>query len=238
MNSFRHEGLRGGVWRGVIDGAAEPGPLAVVHRGERVAVAEVQRLADGSGWAVTAPLPLDRLTDGATSFLLVADDGGADAPAPGARRLGVLPVVSGAPLDADLRAEMELMRAEIDLLKREFRRQAGADRAQAEAAITAGAEASRLAKEAHDKAWWAERAATEAKKAADGAAGSAKEAQDKAWWAEQTAGEAKKAAEGAAGKAKDAHDKAWWAEKSANEARDAVGEVRALAAEARDRASG
>ncbi|AXC48587.1 hypothetical protein DRW48_01740 [Paracoccus suum] len=121
MSSFRHDGLRGGVWHGTIEGATRPSPLALVHRGERIGPATLTPLPDGEGWQIAATVPLDRLTDGATTFLLV-EDGPDGQRADAAAIIARLPLIAGAEIATDLQAELALMRAEMDLLLREFRR--------------------------------------------------------------------------------------------------------------------
>jgi len=60
------------------------------------------------------PIPAETLSDGVQTFVLRA---------PGtAEALGRFVIVAGAPLDDDLRAEIDLLRAELDLLKSAFRR--------------------------------------------------------------------------------------------------------------------
>jgi hypothetical protein len=68
-------------------------------------------------WFLRLPVPADRLDDGVQTFLLRDRDGG--------QTLGHFSIVAGLPLEADLRAEIDLLRAELDLLKRVFRRHLG-----------------------------------------------------------------------------------------------------------------
>lgn len=159
MSSFQHDGLRGGVWHGVIAGASRPAPLALVHRGERIAPVDLTQTPDGNAWQVAATLPLDRLTDGASTFLLV-EDGEDGQLANDTAIIARLPVIAGAEINSDLQAELALMRAELDLLLREFRRQSTASasaigqlakQADLDAAIAAAQEAGRIA----DSAKWA-----------------------------------------------------------------------------------
>lgn len=118
---FHDEGLAGGIWSGRIEGAAAPPRVVLVHRGAVIAEARLRDDPAG-GWRIEAALPGAALDDGAHSFLLLADTGEAGAPPdPGALELGALSVIAGRPLDADLRAEIALLRAELDLLKRSLR---------------------------------------------------------------------------------------------------------------------
>ncbi|MBV0891743.1 hypothetical protein KTN05_07755 [Paracoccus sp. Z118] len=124
--SFTSAGLRGGIWQGILHSGTPPQRVFLAQTGMHVAGASVEPAGEGR-FHVSVALPVDRLSDGVHSFVLLADDGEADeSPRPGAARLGVLPLIAGRPLDDDLRAEIELMRAELDLLKRELRRLASA----------------------------------------------------------------------------------------------------------------
>lgn len=121
-------GLRGGIWQGIWHDDRAPKRVSLVHLGERVGGAELVPLRAAS-WRVSARLPADLLTEGVTTMMLVADSGSGEAPiAADAERLAALPIIAGTVLDEDLRAEITLMRAEMDLLKREIRRLAAAER--------------------------------------------------------------------------------------------------------------
>lgn len=127
MPEFESHGLTGGVWSGLlrIQGPA-PARVVLTQLGSVVARAVLTQ-ADERCWHVAITLPATVLSDGNHSFLLIADDMSGDAaddPAvgPGAVHLGRLNLVAGAPLDDDLATEIQVLRAEIELLKREFRR--------------------------------------------------------------------------------------------------------------------
>lgn len=118
--TFTSQGFRGGIWSGRLTGGT-PARAVLVLRGETVA--EAVLTPDDGGLTLEARLPADRLGEGAQSFLLIADSGeGMARPLPGGVTLASLPVVAGAPLADDLAAEIALLRAELDLLKRELRR--------------------------------------------------------------------------------------------------------------------
>ncbi|KGJ04855.1 hypothetical protein SAMN04487972_108149 [Paracoccus halophilus] len=122
MSDFESLGLKGGIWQGVIARAEPPGRLSLVHLGERIA--EVLATPEGAGqWRIASAIPSGRLSDGVQTFLLLEDRGEGAAPLqPGARQLGKLTLAAGALLDDDLLAELDLMRSELDLVKRELRR--------------------------------------------------------------------------------------------------------------------
>lgn len=65
-------------------------------------------------WHVALDLPDDILTEGVQALLLTAQDG--------TQILHSYPIASGVTLSEDLVTEVALLRAELDLLKRAFRR--------------------------------------------------------------------------------------------------------------------
>ena len=122
MDEFESLGLKSGIWQGVLRRDTAPGRLLLVHLGSRVADARVTPQDDGY-WRVAAAIPAQKLSDGVQTFLLLEDAGeGAEPPLATARHLASLSLVAGAPLEQDLRAEIDLMRSELDLVKRELRR--------------------------------------------------------------------------------------------------------------------
>lgn len=124
MERFESVGFKGGVWQGILHRERAPDRVILTHHGETVAQA---RVTDGGPkiWRIAVAIPADRLSDGVQTFILLEDHGeGSEAPRPGAERLAVLPVLAGAMLDEDIPAELALLKAEVELLKREFRRMA------------------------------------------------------------------------------------------------------------------
>ena len=122
-DAFTSAGLRGGVWHGTLRAETAPPRIALICNGTVAGGVEVAATNEPGLWRVTAPLPPGCLSDGAQTFVLIADDGtGDEPPRPGAARLGRLAIIAGTPLADDLVAEIALLRAEIELLKREFRR--------------------------------------------------------------------------------------------------------------------
>lgn len=106
--------LRAGVWEGLLTGPADKEPvLALRHNAEIVPGLEVEALTPGQ-WAVRAPVPVALISDDLQSFVIVED--GNDAV------LAQFVVLAGEQVDTHMRAEIDLLRAELDLLKRAFRR--------------------------------------------------------------------------------------------------------------------
>ena len=109
--------LRAGVWEGIL--RAEPGgptpEVEVMHLDRRVDGATLASLPDRPGhWALRVPVPVHLLSDGVQVFVI--RKAGSD------HTLGHFSIVAGDDRAEDLRAEVELLRAELDMLKRAFRR--------------------------------------------------------------------------------------------------------------------
>ena len=104
-----------GVWEGLLTGAEAPPQIAVSHQGKAVPGATVAPDPDQPGqFRVRVPVPVELLSEGTQTFLITEAE--TDA------RLASFTVVMGQPLDEDIRAELALLRAELDMLKRAFRR--------------------------------------------------------------------------------------------------------------------
>ena len=123
MSEFESLGLRGGIWQGVVQRAAPPGRLLLIHAGRRVAEARVTPEGEGR-WRVAIAIPAERLSDGVQTFLLLEDPAESDGaqPAPGAVQLAHLTLIAGEMADSDLRGDLDLLRSELDLVNRDLRR--------------------------------------------------------------------------------------------------------------------
>lgn len=108
--------LREGLWDCAVqaDTPDRPAPtLSVTHMGSPVPGIELASEAPGS-WTLRIPVPQDMLSDGVQT-LLIHDAAGGDL-------LESLTLLAGDALAHDLRGEVDLLRAELDMLKRAFRR--------------------------------------------------------------------------------------------------------------------
>lgn len=105
----------GGLWEGVLTAATDDAPqIEASHDGTAIAGMEVAPMPGKTGhWAVRLAIPATVLGDGVQTVLL--HHNGAV--------LAKVTILAGPPLDEDLRAEIGLLRAELDLLKRAFQRQ-------------------------------------------------------------------------------------------------------------------
>ncbi|TRW97396.1 hypothetical protein FNJ84_07725 [Paracoccus sp. M683] len=121
MTDFEDHGLSAGIWSGVLRRENAPARVLLTHLGRPVAEAQLSPAADGE-WRVSAGISSDLLSDGLQCFLLMAEPPEAGPEGAGAEHLASLTVLAGVPLDQDIHAEVELLRAEIDMLKREMRR--------------------------------------------------------------------------------------------------------------------
>ncbi|WP_108484416.1 hypothetical protein [Oceaniglobus ichthyenteri] len=103
-----------GVWEGTltrISGTGTP-DVAVTHHD--TPLDGVQMSGEAGQWRLFVPIPAGALSDGVQTFLI--RDAGSDV------QLGSFCIAMGDALEADIRAEMDLLRAELDMLKRAFRR--------------------------------------------------------------------------------------------------------------------
>ncbi len=94
------------------DGTTAAPEVVVLH--QSLPLPDVTLVRGGGGWLLRAPIPPELLSDGVQSFL-VKDELTGDT-------LDAFAIVTGTPLEDDIRAEVALLREELDLLKRAFRR--------------------------------------------------------------------------------------------------------------------
>lgn len=106
-----------GVWEGVLV-PTEPGTAApeieVTHLQQPLDGVEIIARPDSGDRVVRVPVPADRIADGVQTFLIRDRSNG--------EVLDSFALVAGDALAYDLRAEIALLREELDLLKRAFRR--------------------------------------------------------------------------------------------------------------------
>jgi hypothetical protein len=105
--------LVAGVWEGVLTGAGPNEPtLAVTHQGAMVEGMTLQYDQAKDRWNVAVPIPANLIADGIQTFVISDTDG---------HTLASFALLSGDALAEDIRAELTLLRAELDLLKSAFR---------------------------------------------------------------------------------------------------------------------
>ncbi|MEL6914553.1 MAG: hypothetical protein AAFP13_08625 [Pseudomonadota bacterium] len=104
--------MRDGVWEGVLPRKQKP-ELRVTHR--EAELHDVTVTAEGEGlWRVRVGVPVDTLSDGVQTYVMSDAQTG--------QKLGSFAIAAGSVLSEDLRAEVDLLRSELDMLKRAFRR--------------------------------------------------------------------------------------------------------------------
>lgn len=107
--------LLGGVWEARLTGPETEPRLSVTHLGEPIDGLTVTPDGDRA-WHLRIPIPAAAVSDGVQTFLVTDTAGG--------QTLARFTLVAGEPLAEDLRAEIALLRAELDMLKQAFRRHA------------------------------------------------------------------------------------------------------------------
>jgi len=103
-----------GVWTAIITGAKEEPVLSVTHLEKSVSGTELSKTETKGQWELKVPVPVEAICDGVQTFLVT--DVQSDSV------IGSFSLISGEALGDDIRAEMDLLRAELDMLKRAFRR--------------------------------------------------------------------------------------------------------------------
>ena len=107
--------LRKGVLEGRVENAGSGVPqVEVLFLDKPVDDASLTETDNPKVWSLSVPIPADAIAEGVQTFLIV--DRGSD------QKIGHFTLMAGEVLGDDLRAEVELLRAELDMLKRAFRR--------------------------------------------------------------------------------------------------------------------
>ncbi len=103
-----------GWWEGVLSGAKDVSPAVEAwHLDRQLGGVKVQPMPDAPGQQVVRfEVPVLILSEGVQTVLFRLGD----------EVLAHLTLIAGVPLEEDLRAEISLLRAELDVLKRAFRR--------------------------------------------------------------------------------------------------------------------
>jgi len=107
--------MRHGIWEGVVQQTGTGVPqIRVTHLDTTVPDIAIKETEAGGEWLLHVPIPVSAISDGVQVFVIsdLTDD----------EMLGQFTLIAGEVLGDDLRAEVELLRAELDMLKRAFRR--------------------------------------------------------------------------------------------------------------------
>lgn len=110
--------IKEGFWEGILLSDAQDSTrpdILVTHLEQPIADVEVVGQDDSPGeWVVRVKIPIKFISDGVHTFLITDQKTG--------QLLESFSIVAGEPLSQDIRAEMDLLREELDMLKRAFRR--------------------------------------------------------------------------------------------------------------------
>lgn len=109
--------IHAGKWEGVISTSRpqnSPPAILVTNGGRRIrGVAMTKDARDPCNWKLAIDIPPEFISDGVQVFVITDDRDGAV--------LDSFAVVTGEILEDDVRSEVHLLRAELDMLKRVFR---------------------------------------------------------------------------------------------------------------------
>ena len=106
-----------GVWEGVLtreSGDKARPEVEVTHLQAPLEGVEVIEKPEEKLWVLRVPIPVEVIADGVQTFLISDTATG--------ERIGDFALMSGDALSYDIRAEVTLLREELDMLKRAFRR--------------------------------------------------------------------------------------------------------------------
>lgn len=106
-----------GVWEGVltaVDENTEQPDLGVTHLDKPLGELRLKETGEPNQWSVRVPIPIELIGDGAQTFLIFDRDTG--------NTLDSFTIIAGDAVSDDIRAEVALLRAELDMVKRAFRR--------------------------------------------------------------------------------------------------------------------
>jgi len=106
--------IHAGVWEGTLTGVDHETPdVTVAHQG--IVLRDVTCAFDKvrGVWHIKAPIPAQLINDGMQTFTVTGDNG---------MVLAHFSLLAGEALADDLRAEIELLRCELEILKSAFRK--------------------------------------------------------------------------------------------------------------------
>lgn len=109
--------IRAGIYEAEVSVTARttaPPEVVIIHQSLPLPDVTLTRDSAEGAWRLRVPIPPELLSEGVQSFL-VKDEVTGDT-------LDAFAIVTGTPLEDDIRAEVMLLRDELDLLKRAFRR--------------------------------------------------------------------------------------------------------------------
>jgi hypothetical protein len=106
--------LNAGIWEGTLTGPVDANPVLVLrHNDEIVSGLTVEDITGGT-WAVRVPVPVDLINDELQTFSIVDETSDTI--------LNSFAIFGGDQLSNSMQVEVDLLRAELDILKRAFRK--------------------------------------------------------------------------------------------------------------------
>lgn len=107
--------MRQGVWEGIVTGAGSDQPqIEATFEGRAIAGISLSENGTAGHWVLSVPIPAEAIADGMQTILISDTRAG--------EKIGSVSLLAGEALGDDMRAEVDLLRAELDMLKRAFRR--------------------------------------------------------------------------------------------------------------------
>ena len=107
--------LMQGVWQGILTDKGDGAPVVeVTHQDMVVDGVTLLEAGDEGSWILSIPIPAEAIADGVQTLIVQDKKAG--------EKIGQVTLIGGEALGDDIRAEMDLLRAELDMLKRAFRR--------------------------------------------------------------------------------------------------------------------
>ena len=106
-----------GVWEGVVAanmGDAPPPQISVHVHDQSISDVAIEPLDTPASWLLKVPVPANMIADGVHTFVISEGEAG--------QSLGDFSIIAGDAAGEDIRAELSLLRAELDMLKKSFRR--------------------------------------------------------------------------------------------------------------------
>lgn len=110
--------LSAGLWEGVVSETAEEPALRITHLQRDIPGAKVAPSKAEGSWVLQVPIPASVIADGVQTIVISEVSTG--------QTLCHISFAAGEALEEDLRAEVDLLRAELELLKTAFRRHCSA----------------------------------------------------------------------------------------------------------------
>ena len=106
--------LTAGVWEGTLTGPPEAAPVLVLRHGDEIVPGMTVDFSSDGIWAVRVPVPTELINDDVQTFSVVDETSGAT--------LNSFTIFAGEQMSGALHVEVDLLRAELDILKRAFRK--------------------------------------------------------------------------------------------------------------------